>query len=185
MAEQKSAQELPQPLRAAASALGRVPGAGLVGRAAGGVLERVGAVSPRGRRIAVYTGAGVLGVAGVVEWPVAITGAAVAWLTQPRPQEQGADRPADPRAGIAGGAEQAVPAPGEQAVPAPGEQAGPDLGEQAVPAPGEEAVPESRGKPTPRVMAATGADPAPPATPSDRLPAHHAAGRGPADRADD
>ncbi|GCB49573.1 hypothetical protein SNL152K_6912 [Streptomyces sp. NL15-2K] len=61
-----------------------MPGAGLVGRAAEGTLDRIGAVSPRGRRIAVYTGAGVLGVAGVVEWPVAITGAAVAWLTQPR-----------------------------------------------------------------------------------------------------
>ncbi|WP_435807582.1 hypothetical protein [Streptomyces canus] len=54
---------------------------------AGGALDRVGAVSPRGRRLAVYAGAGVLGVAGVVEWPVAVTGAAVAWLTQPRPGE--------------------------------------------------------------------------------------------------
>ncbi|MFG2726518.1 hypothetical protein [Streptomyces canus] len=56
---------------------------------AGGALDRVGAVSPRGRRLAVYAGAGVLGVAGVVEWPVAVTGAAVAWLTQPRPGERG------------------------------------------------------------------------------------------------
>src|SRR4051812_18632237 len=91
MAEQKaeriSAQELPQPLRAAASVLSRVPGAGLVGRAAEGALDKVGAVSPRGRRLAVYTGAGVLGVAGVVEWPIAVTGAAVAWLTQPRPTD--------------------------------------------------------------------------------------------------
>lgn len=78
----------PQPLRAAASALRRVPGAGLVGRAAGGALDRIGAVSPRGRRLAVYTGAGVLGVTGVVEWPVALTGAAVAWLTQPRSGER-------------------------------------------------------------------------------------------------
>ncbi|MDQ0760667.1 hypothetical protein QF027_003302 [Streptomyces canus] len=99
MAEQKSSQQvaesgspstaqgLPQPLRAAVSVLGRVPGAGTVGRVAGGALDRVGAVSPRGRRLAVYAGAGVLGVAGVVEWPVAVTGAAVAWLTQPRPGE--------------------------------------------------------------------------------------------------
>ncbi|KQV99041.1 hypothetical protein ASD08_11425 [Streptomyces sp. Root369] len=99
MAEQKSSQQvaesgspsmaqgLPQPLRAAASVLGKVPGAGTVGRVAGGALDRVGAVSPRGRRLAVYAGAGVLGVAGVVEWPVAVTGAAVAWLTQPRPGE--------------------------------------------------------------------------------------------------
>ncbi|MFF7543043.1 hypothetical protein ACFZCU_05305 [Streptomyces canus] len=63
------AQGLPQPLRAAASVLGKVPGAGTVGRVAGGALDRVGAVSPRGRRLAVYAGA------------------AVAWLTQPRPGE--------------------------------------------------------------------------------------------------
>ncbi|WP_399144609.1 hypothetical protein [Streptomyces sp. MK7] len=85
MAEQKSSSILTAPLHGAASVLRRVPGAGLVGRAAQGTLDKVGAVSPRGRRIAVYTGAGVLGVAGVVEWPVALTGAAVAWLTQPRP----------------------------------------------------------------------------------------------------
>ncbi|MET8079105.1 hypothetical protein [Streptomyces sp. NPDC005303] len=97
MAEQKSSQQaaesrspaqgLPQPLRAAASVLGKVPGAGTVGRMAEGALDRVGAVSPRGRRLAVYAGAGVLGVAGIVEWPVAVTGAAVAWLTQPKPGE--------------------------------------------------------------------------------------------------
>jgi hypothetical protein len=58
-----------------------------VSRVADGALDRIGAVSPRGRRIAVYTGAGVLGVAGVVEWPLALTGAAVAWLTQPRPRQ--------------------------------------------------------------------------------------------------
>ncbi|MFF3336288.1 hypothetical protein ACFYWX_43445 [Streptomyces sp. NPDC002888] len=89
MAEQKSAQErLPQPLRAAASTLQKVPGAGMVSRAAEGTLDRIGAVSPRGRRVAVYTGAGVLGVTGLIEWPVAATGAAVAWLTQPRPEEK-------------------------------------------------------------------------------------------------
>ncbi|WP_258308314.1 hypothetical protein [Streptomyces sp. NWU339] len=76
---------LPQPLRAVASGLRHVPGAEQVGKAAGGALDAIGAVSPRGRRMAVYAGAGVLGVAGVVEWPVALTGAAVAWLTQQRP----------------------------------------------------------------------------------------------------
>ncbi|MFJ4517855.1 hypothetical protein [Streptomyces sp. NPDC088816] len=86
MAEQKSSSALAAPLHGAASVLRRVPGAGTVGRAAQGALDKVGAVSPRGRRLAVYTGAGVLGVAGVVEWPVALTGAAVAWLTQPRPE---------------------------------------------------------------------------------------------------
>ncbi|MFF3911987.1 hypothetical protein ACFYZB_00680 [Streptomyces sp. NPDC001852] len=94
MAEQKSSSALTAPLRGAASVLRRVPSAGMVSRAAEGTLDKVGAVSPRGRRIAVYAGAGVLGAAGVVEWPVALTGAAVAWLTQPRPPH-----PADGGAG--------------------------------------------------------------------------------------
>ncbi|MEV6113931.1 hypothetical protein AB0L59_15785 [Streptomyces sp. NPDC052109] len=94
MAEQKSSSALTAPLRGAASVLRRVPGAGTVSRAATETLDKVGAVSPRGRRIAVYAGAGVLGAAGLVEWPVALTGAAVAWLTQPRPAQ-----PADGGAG--------------------------------------------------------------------------------------
>ncbi|CAL9618024.1 hypothetical protein SUDANB70_05816 [Streptomyces sp. enrichment culture] len=87
---------LPQPLRAVVSGLRHLPGAEQAGRVAGGALDQagkvaggaldaIGAVSPHGRRVAVYTGAGVLGVAGIVEWPVAVTGAAVAWLTRPRP----------------------------------------------------------------------------------------------------
>ncbi|GGZ11693.1 hypothetical protein GCM10010300_64800 [Streptomyces olivaceoviridis] len=96
MAEQKSSA-LTAPLRGAASVLRRVPGAGTVTRAAEETLDKVGAVSPRGRRMAVYAGAGVLGAAGVVEWPVALTGAAVAWLTQPRPaQPVGAAETAPP-----------------------------------------------------------------------------------------
>lgn len=82
-----SSSDLPQPLRMLGSGLRRLPGAGQVSRVADGALDRIGAVSPRGRRIAVYTGAGVLGVAGVVEWPLAVAGAAVAWLTQPRPRQ--------------------------------------------------------------------------------------------------
>ncbi|MFD0332967.1 hypothetical protein ACFQZ0_04615 [Streptomyces erythrogriseus] len=89
--ETPRAPELPQPLRAVASHLSRLPGAGHVGRVAGTALDTLGAVSPRGRRIAVYTGAGVLGVAGLVEWPVALTGAAVAWLTRPRDDKETAD----------------------------------------------------------------------------------------------
>ncbi|MEV5935837.1 hypothetical protein AB0L56_24670 [Streptomyces sp. NPDC052079] len=95
--------DLPQPLRAVASGLRRLPGGQQVVRVAGGTLDAIGAISPRGRRIAVYTGAGVLGAAGVVEWPVALTGAAVAWLTRPRPT----DRP-----------------DGEQATPAPADETG-------------------------------------------------------------
>nr|WP_246620211.1 hypothetical protein [Streptomyces corallincola] len=85
MAEQGSSSVLGVPVRAVASVWGRLPGSGAVDRVARGALDAVGVVSPRGRRLAVYAGAGVLGVAGVVEWPVALTGAAVAWLTQPRP----------------------------------------------------------------------------------------------------
>ncbi|MEU6590656.1 hypothetical protein ABZ923_15785 [Streptomyces sp. NPDC046881] len=95
MAEQKSSA-LTAPLRGAASVLRRVPGAGTVTRAAEETLDKVGAVSPRGRRMAVYAGAGVLGAAGVVEWPVALTGAAVAWLTQPRPAGAGDAGAAEP-----------------------------------------------------------------------------------------
>ncbi|MCP9993873.1 hypothetical protein LUX09_30900 [Streptomyces albogriseolus] len=92
------ASELPQPLRAAVSHLRRLPGAEQVGRAADAALDTLGAVSPRGRRIAVYTGAGVLGVTGLVEWPVALTGAAVAWLTKPRDERETADgAPGRPR----------------------------------------------------------------------------------------
>ncbi|MFJ8539025.1 hypothetical protein [Streptomyces sp. NPDC093591] len=83
--DRTNSSDLPQPLRIIGSGLRRLPGAGQVSRVADGALDRIGTVSPRGRRIAVYTGAGVLGVAGVVEWPLALTGAAVAWLTQPRP----------------------------------------------------------------------------------------------------
>ncbi|MFC9890747.1 hypothetical protein [Streptomyces pilosus] len=92
--------DLAQPFRAVASGLRRLPGAAQVEKVAGGALDTIGAVSPRGRRMAVYAGAGVLGVAGVVEWPVALTGAAVAWLTRPcsaqRPggAETGTDDPA-------------------------------------------------------------------------------------------
>ncbi|MGW0614729.1 hypothetical protein [Streptomyces sp. NPDC002788] len=86
--EAPRSSDLPQPLRAVASGLRHMPGAGQVGKVATGALDRIGAVSPRGRRMAVYAGAGVLGVAGVVEWPVALTGAAVAWLTQPRPGQR-------------------------------------------------------------------------------------------------
>lgn len=107
MAEQKSARTLPRPLHAAASAVRKVPGAGTVGRAAEGALDRIGAVSPRGRRVLVYTGAGVLGVAGLVEWPVAVTGAAVAWLTQPRGQNGQNGRGGDGGAAKGGDAEAA------------------------------------------------------------------------------
>ncbi|MFF5482128.1 hypothetical protein ACFY5C_33085 [Streptomyces sp. NPDC012935] len=89
-----SPSDLPFPLRVVGSGLRRLPGAEQVSKVADSALDRIGAVSPRGRRIAVYTGAGVLGVAGVVEWPLAVTGAAVAWLTQPRPRQGGQEETA-------------------------------------------------------------------------------------------
>lgn len=108
MAEQKSSSALTAPLRNAASAVRRVPGAGAVTKAAEGTLDKIGAVSPRSRRMAVYAGAGVLGVAGVVEWPVALSGAAIAWLTQPRPGQTARTGPPeateDPAAGTGRGA---------------------------------------------------------------------------------
>ncbi|MGX1269831.1 hypothetical protein [Streptomyces phaeoluteigriseus] len=161
MTEQKSTQDLPQPLRAAASVLGRVPGAGAVGRAAGGALDKVGAVSPRGRRLAVYTGAGVLGVAGVVEWPVAVTGAAVAWLTQPRPQQRTAEGTERRTDGAAAGESAGTPTPQVLAT-APTR---PSAAERAA-------------------QGTTAGGTAAPGTPSDKLPSHHAtttphrAGRG-------
>ncbi|MFF7977032.1 hypothetical protein [Streptomyces sp. NPDC007905] len=92
--------DLPQWVRGITSALHRLPGAEQVSRAADDALDRIGAVSPAGRRMAVYAGAGVLGVAGAVEWPVALTGAAVAWLTQPRPEQRAQpDQQAQPPAG--------------------------------------------------------------------------------------
>ncbi|MCX5338871.1 hypothetical protein [Streptomyces atratus] len=69
------------------TAVERVPGADRVKGIVNGVLDSVGIVSPHARRVAAYTGAGLLGVAGVVEWPVAMAGAAVVWLTQPRPTD--------------------------------------------------------------------------------------------------
>ncbi|GGS74501.1 hypothetical protein [Streptomyces cinerochromogenes] len=140
MAEQKSSSALTAPLRGAASVLRRVPGAGTVSRAAEGTLDKVGAVSPRGRRMAVYAGAGLLGAAGVVEWPVAVTGAAVAWLTQPRPgrpavaADAGAAQPepahdlgtAALRSGAGGSAGTPAEgrAPGRTATPGPAEESG-------------------------------------------------------------
>ncbi|MBV9025496.1 MAG: hypothetical protein JO362_17280 [Streptomycetaceae bacterium] len=75
--------------------MSHVPGASVVRGVANGMLDKVGIVSPHARRVAAYAGAGLLGVAGVVEWPVAAAGAAVVWLTQPRPQEAEAEAVAD------------------------------------------------------------------------------------------
>ncbi|MER7808365.1 hypothetical protein [Streptomyces sp900116325] len=76
------------------TAVDRVPGADRVKGIVDGVLDSVGIVSPHARRVAAYTGAGLLGVAGVVEWPVAVTGAAVVWLTQSRPTDTAGARSA-------------------------------------------------------------------------------------------
>ncbi|WP_157847730.1 hypothetical protein [Streptomyces violens] len=87
--QSSSSGRLPGPLRAITPDLRHVPGVEQVSKAAEGALNAVGIVSPHGRRIAAYTGAGLLGVAGVIEWPIAVAGAAAVWLTQPRPEEDG------------------------------------------------------------------------------------------------
>ncbi|MFI9363056.1 hypothetical protein ACIG5E_18675 [Kitasatospora sp. NPDC053057] len=91
-----------RPVEAAASAVRRVPGAGTVGGMVDGVLDTVGLVSPRARRIAAYTGAGLLGALGAVEWPVAAVGAAAVWLTQARPKSPAGATPSPTRAGKPG-----------------------------------------------------------------------------------
>ncbi|MET8331518.1 hypothetical protein [Streptomyces sp. NPDC005181] len=90
-------ETLAHPVQMMTASVERVPGADRVKGIVDGVLDSVGIVSPQARRVAAYTGAGLLGVAGVVEWPVAVAGAAVVWLTQPRPKDVAA-------AGTAGGA---------------------------------------------------------------------------------
>jgi hypothetical protein len=81
------AKLLTHPVDAMATAVDHVPGASAVKNVANGMLDRVGIVSPHARRVAAYAGVGLLGAVGVVEWPVAAAGAAVVWLTQPRPKE--------------------------------------------------------------------------------------------------
>jgi hypothetical protein len=83
------AQVLQFPVRTLRSAASLIPGTGVARGVYDGIVGTVGAVSPRTRRIGAYAGAGVLAVAGVVEWPVAAAGAAVVWLTQPRPHAPG------------------------------------------------------------------------------------------------
>ncbi len=78
---------LAHPVHTVTETVRHVPGAGVVKGAVDGVLDTIGAVSPRARRVAAYAGAGLLGAAGLIEWPVAAAGAAVVWLTQPRPHE--------------------------------------------------------------------------------------------------
>ncbi|MGW3656325.1 hypothetical protein ACWD6R_11730 [Streptomyces sp. NPDC005151] len=87
-------ETLAHPMQTVTTAMEKVPGAERVKGIVDGVLDSVGIVSPHARRVAAYTGAGLLGVAGVVEWPVVAAGAAVVWLTQPRPKDVAAARTA-------------------------------------------------------------------------------------------
>ncbi|MFI6058747.1 hypothetical protein [Streptomyces sp. NPDC051286] len=80
-------EALAHPMQMMTTAMEKVPGAEKAKGIVDGVLDSVGVVSPHARRVAAYTGAGLLGVAGVVEWPVVAAGAAVVWLTQPRPKD--------------------------------------------------------------------------------------------------
>jgi hypothetical protein len=97
------AKLLAHPVDTMTAAASHLPGASVVRGVAGGMLDKVGTVSPHARRVAAYAGVGLLGAVGVVEWPVAAAGAAVVWLTQPRPKEAeaaasaAADRKAGPK----------------------------------------------------------------------------------------
>ncbi|MEY9967860.1 hypothetical protein ABIA33_005940 [Streptacidiphilus sp. MAP12-16] len=95
----EGASILLRPVEAVTSAVRQAPGASTVKEVFDGVLDTVGVVSPHARRVAAYAGVGLLGVAGVVEWPVAAAGAAVVWLTQPRGRSagSGAGQPAAAR----------------------------------------------------------------------------------------
>jgi hypothetical protein len=167
--EERAEQKIPQPLRAATSVLSKVPGAGLVGRAAEGTLDRIGAVSPRGRRIAVYTGAGVLGVAGVVEWPVAITGAAVAWLTQPRGDKAEAQNPkATGNPAHSGGSSDAdAEPPTPRVMPSHAPSHAPSSGRSSA----QETQDAQEAQKVQQTQEAETTAPPPP-TPSDKLPTH-------------
>ncbi len=77
-------ETLARPMHAVTETVNHVPGVGMVKGVVGGVLDKVESVSPRTRRVAAYTGAGLLGAAGLIEWPVAAAGAAAVWLTQAR-----------------------------------------------------------------------------------------------------
>ncbi|MCQ4084988.1 hypothetical protein NGB36_31615 [Streptomyces sp. RB6PN25] len=81
------AKLLAHPVDTMTAAVDHMPGASVFKGVANGVLDTVGIVSPHARRVAAYAGVGLLGAAGIVEWPVAAVGAAVVWLTQQRPKE--------------------------------------------------------------------------------------------------
>ncbi|MFJ9680583.1 hypothetical protein ACIRP2_21400 [Streptomyces sp. NPDC101194] len=80
-------ETLSHPVQMVTTAVEKVPGADRAKEFVDGVLDSVGIVSPHARRVAAYAGAGLLGVVGVVEWPVAAAGAAAVWLTQQRPKD--------------------------------------------------------------------------------------------------
>lgn len=79
---------LQMPARTVRSAARRIPGTGVARDVVDGVLDTVGSVSPRARRIGAYAGAGLLAAIGVVDWPVAAAGAAAVWLTQSRAHDR-------------------------------------------------------------------------------------------------
>lgn len=84
-ASPSATEKLLHPVGTVTATVSHVPGATMVKDAFDTVLDTVGVVSPRSRRVAAYAGVGLLGAAGVVEWPVAAASAAAIWLTQSRP----------------------------------------------------------------------------------------------------
>ncbi|SDK30180.1 hypothetical protein [Streptomyces indicus] len=173
MSENRSAPpDLTRPVRAAAARLRQLPGAGVVARVADETLDRVGVVSPKSRRIVAYAGAGLLGVAGAIEWPIAVTGAAVVWLTQSRDEDEDVDEAAAGRGAETGSAGRNVEsasagteraAPDQETAPAPPPGREPEaLSEATPPATGEGHHPATPGKGTPPASRRKSAKPAPP-----------------------
>jgi hypothetical protein len=108
-----------RPVEAVTSAVRQMPGAAAVRGAFDGMLDTIGVVSPRTRRVAAYAGVGLLGAVGVVEWPVVAAGAAVVWLTQPL-------RSGTPRTAVVTSAARsalAKPSPAKAPVKAPADRA--------------------------------------------------------------
>ncbi|OIK06430.1 hypothetical protein BIV23_08625 [Streptomyces monashensis] len=77
-------EKLLHPVETVTATVSHLPGAPAVKDAFDTVLDTVGVVSPRSRRMAAYAGVGLMGAVGVIEWPMAAAGAAVVWLTQSR-----------------------------------------------------------------------------------------------------
>lgn len=86
-----SSSRIPRTIGAASATLDNLPGVGVARKLVDGALGTVGSVPLGTRRVAIYAGAGLLGLLGAIEWPIVAVVAGAVWLTQPRSE---APRPA-------------------------------------------------------------------------------------------